>query len=133
MMGDMFNASGSNGGAGMAAMQKLMQSKMIEEMFGMKVGAEPLEIAGEMIGQDPNGSFGVLGIRLMPATMAMPVPILSLETNGRLSIRPKDLETASAFFQRIKKPLGEKYDEAKEDAKKLEGYELFAAFLGTET
>ena len=130
MMGDMFNASGSGGAGNMAAMQKLMQGKMLEEMFGMKVRAEPIDVAGEMVGLDPAGSFGVLGIRLMPATLALPVPQLTLETNGRLSIQPKDLVTAGSFFQSVSDRFSTAFDKASEDAKQMDGYELFAAMLG---
>ena len=131
MMQEMMNpGSGSNAGMGM--MNKLMQTKMLEEMFGMKVSAEPVDTAAEMVGQDPNGSFGVVGVRLMPATIALPVPQLSLETNGRLSIRPRDLEAAAKFFQSITERFTTQYDEASEKAKELEGYELFAAMMGVD-
>lgn len=128
MMENMFGGSGSNGQSG--AMGKLMQSKMLEEMFGMKVQAEPVDSAGEMVGTDPNGSFGIVGVRLMPGTLAMPVPQLTLETNGRLSIRPSELPTLSRFFQSISERFETQYGEATEKAKELEGYELFATMLG---
>ena len=132
MMGNMFDASGSNG-AGMAGMQKLMQAKMLEEMFGMTVKPEPIDMAGEMVGSDPQGSFGVMGIRLMPATIAFPVPQLTLETNGRLMIRPSDLKRCEGFFARVREQFSNQYEEASEAAKGLEGYEMFAAMLGVDT
>jgi len=127
-----FSDGGSNS-AQNAAMQKLMQQKMMEQMFGLKADVRPIHAAAETVGDDPNGSFGVVGVRLYAATMTSPTPKLYLETNGRLLVHPEELSSLQRFFQRIDEEFKEKYSQALEDAKSLEGAEIFAAGMGMDT
>lgn len=129
-MMEAFNGSGSSAQGNQQAMQQLMQQKMLEEMFGISAAAEPVDMDAHVAGADQNGSFGVVGVRLMPPTPSMPVPQLQLESNGKLSIRPGDLDKISAFFQKISSKYKELYEEQQSKAKDLDGYELFAAMLG---
>lgn len=128
MMQGMLGGSGSNGPDNSKVME-LMQQKMLAEMFGIQENIEPARMEAEVLGTDPNGSFGVLGVRLMRPTTTQPFPRLLLETNGQLSIRPSHLKQAAAFFQSISDSLSEDFKVQQEEAKKLEGFELFGAML----
>jgi len=122
------------GSSGMsAAMTKLMQAKMMENLFGIKGSQRPIHAEAEMVGDDPNGSFGIVGMRLYSATMTSPVPRLELETNGKLLVHPDAIPALVKFFQRIEGEFTAKYGLALEEATKLEGAEIFAAGLGLET
>lgn len=128
VMGSMFG-SGSNGGMN-EAMQKLMQRKIMEEMFGLKETEVPVWQAAEPVGQDKNGSWGILGVRLYKATLTSPVPRLILETNGPLTIQPEHVKMLSGFLQRIAGDCETACKDAQEKAKGMEGAEIFAAVLG---
>lgn len=124
MMQGMFD-SGSNG-----AVQKLMQQKMLEEMFGLKANERPVDGAAEPVGLDPNGSYGILGIRLYAPTMTSPTPRLELETNGRLSIHPDELKALASFLQANAERFATGFAEQEQAATKLEGAEIFGAMIG---
>lgn len=133
MVMDLMSGSGSNGMDPNSGVMKLFQQKMLAEMFGIAEHTEPVDLAAEVVGLDPNGSFGVLGVRLMPPTPTQPFPVLQLETNGKLSIRPKDLKALQGFFHQISERFETGYAEQQEAAKKMEGYELFGAMIGANT
>lgn len=119
------------GSAGMPpAMMKLMQAKMMEQMFGLKANIRPIHAAAEMVGDDPSGSFGILGVRLYGATMTSPTPKFEISTNGILSAHPDSIDVLVRFFQGIETEFQEKYAKAVEDASSLEGAEIFAAGMG---
>ena len=120
---------GSNGAGMNAAVEKLMTQKIMGEIFGVKQFAEPVAMEARVLGTDPAGSFGVLGVRLMPPTTTTPFPQLLLETNGQLTIRPHHLREAGAFFQSIAEQLETQFAEQQEAAKGMEGYELFGAMM----
>lgn len=119
--------SGSN-----AAMQKLMQQKMLEEMFGLKASERPTLAVAQPLGTDENSSFGILGLRLFPATMTSPIPRLEMATNGKLSIHPEELRSLIGFLQSNVEALEKSYEELEEKAKGLEGAELFGAAMGVQ-
>jgi len=129
----MMDTSGG-GSSGMSpAMAKLMQRKMMEQMFGLDASVRPIHVAAVTAGDDPNGSFGVIGVRLYAATMTSPTPKLYLETNGKLLVTPDVIPVLAKFFQSVEGEFSEKYSLALEAAKNLEGAEIFAAGLGLDT
>lgn len=125
----MLNESGLSGGMN-PALQKLVQQKMVSEMFGINQVQEPVLMEASVTGTDAGGSFGVMGVRLMPPTTTQPFPRLLLETNGQLTIKPHHLKQLVGFFQRIEPEVERVFAEQQKAATKLEGYELFGAMLG---
>jgi len=121
--------SGSSGGMS-ENVQKLLQQKMLEEMFGLKDTEVPMWQAAEPVGSDKNGSWGILGVRLYKATITSPVPRLILETNGPLSIQPEHVGMLAAFLQSRSKECEAAYSTALKAAKGMEGAEIFGAALG---
>lgn len=128
-----FSDDGGSNGANTAAMSKLMQRKMMEQMFGLSAEVRPILAEAASVGDDENGSFGVLGLRLYAATMTSPTPKLYLQTNGKLLVHPDAINEVVRFLQRIELEFQEKYSQALEDAKNLEGAELFGAAMGMDT
>lgn len=129
MMMDSMSGGGQNG-AMQAQFQKLMQRKMMEDFFGLKADEAPIHAAAAVAGTDPNGSFGVLGVRLYSATLTSMKPRLELETNGKLSVRPDEIHALVKFLQGAAEEIEAKYDEALEAAKNLEGAEMMGTMMG---
>lgn len=128
MVMGMLDGSGSSAGLPQGVME-LMQRKMIMEMFGITSQEKPVDQAAEVLGSDASGTFGVIGIKLMPASPTQPFPRLTLQTNGELSISPDDLTLAAKFFQSVAERFSEGFSAEQERAKTLEGAELFSAML----
>jgi len=128
MMGNLLGG-GSSGGMN-ENLQKILQQKMIEEMFGIKQSEVPVWQAAEPAGQDRNGSWGILGVRLYRASITSPIPRLVLETNGPLTIQPEHVSMLAAFLQRNSKECVDVYGEELKRAKGMEGAEIFGAALG---
>lgn len=122
---------GSNSANG--AMQTLMKRKMMEQIFGLTADVRPILAEAASVGDDESGSFGVLGLRLYAATMTSPTPKLYLQTNGKLLVHPDSINDVVRFLQRIEKDFQERYAQAVEEAKSLEGAELFGAAMGVDT
>lgn len=129
MVMDFMQGSGSSG-QGNEALTKMFQQKMLAEMFGIDANQDPVAMEAHVAGQDANGSFGVLGLRLMPPTPTQPFPRLLLETNGQLTIKPEHLKGLIQFLQRVQPLLETEYANQSEKAKEMEGYELFAGMMG---
>lgn len=121
------------GGANSAALQKLMQQKMLEEMFGLKASERPILAAAAPVGTDPNGSWGVMGMRLFSATMTSPIPRLEFETNGKLLVHPDEIDVLVKFLQQHADEFRQEYEKAVLAAKDMEGAEMFATALGVDT
>lgn len=129
MVMNMLGDSGSNGAGMPPGVMELFQKKMIAEMFGIASQEKPVDQAAEVLGSDASGTFGVIGIKLMPATPTSPFPRLTLQTNGELSISPEDLNLAAKFFQSVAERFSSGFESEQERAKSLEGAELFGALL----